>query len=365
MNLNIPLVSIVITNYNYAQWIGEALDSVAAQSYRPLECIIVDDCSTDDSLHVIKERLQILQERNDGISYKQLFTRKNSGQLAAFQLGLKHSSGLFLCFLDADDVLFPEFISTHIQVHMMQNVAFTFCEPIDINQDGVPLTFQSTANNLYVRLGLQKKNTLPETFSSWKKKLQENEIPPETSFSPQILSDYDLNQWYWYVTSTAVLRRDTIRALEDFPGAENWRICADRLLFTYAHWRGGSCFIPLRLMAYRRHKNNGFAGAEIAGNMPLLPQKSIERSRRLERLLPEAMMDLFAADYKRLQLSGDPLGFLHLIVYFTGPAFLWKHRQKCSRWFQRAPGFWIGELWIKTIFRHFQYRIRGKRKHNA
>ena len=88
-----PLVSILINNYNYARFVGEAIDSALGQEYPQVEVIVVDDGSTDDSREIITsfgDRIRCVFQRN-------------SGQAAAFNAGFSASSGQFVCFLDADD----------------------------------------------------------------------------------------------------------------------------------------------------------------------------------------------------------------------------------------------------------------------
>src|SRR5262245_44156392 len=52
--LRLPRVAVIVTCYNYARFVEDALDSVAAQTYPNFECVIVDDASTDDSLCIIE-----------------------------------------------------------------------------------------------------------------------------------------------------------------------------------------------------------------------------------------------------------------------------------------------------------------------
>src|SRR5688572_27945750 len=84
-------ISVVITNYNYAQFLSQALDSVFAQTQRPHEVILVDDGSTDGSRAVI--------ERYDVHAIWQA----NAGQSAALDAGVAAATGDVVCLLDADD----------------------------------------------------------------------------------------------------------------------------------------------------------------------------------------------------------------------------------------------------------------------
>jgi glycosyltransferase involved in cell wall biosynthesis len=92
-----PVVSIIIDNYNYEQFLGEAIDSALRQTYRPTEVIVVDDGSTDGS--------RTLLERYRDRVWAVL--KPNGGQSSAFNAGFRVSRGDVLCFLDADDRLHP------------------------------------------------------------------------------------------------------------------------------------------------------------------------------------------------------------------------------------------------------------------
>ena len=66
-----PLVSAIIPNYNYARYIGEAVESVLAQTYSPIEIIVVDDGSTDTSIGILEkyaDQITVLSQSNSGVS---------------------------------------------------------------------------------------------------------------------------------------------------------------------------------------------------------------------------------------------------------------------------------------------------------
>lgn len=91
------LVSVVIDNYNYADYLGEAIDSALEQTWSELEVIVVDDGSTDDSRDIIAaygDRVRAVLQ-------------SNGGQAAAFNAGVAQARGDIICFLDSDDVWFP------------------------------------------------------------------------------------------------------------------------------------------------------------------------------------------------------------------------------------------------------------------
>lgn len=92
------LVSIIIPCYNYAQYVGQAIESVQAQVYTNWECIVVDDGSLDETASVVRD----YSVRDPRIKY---FYQPNKGQPAARNTGLKKASGEWIQFLDADDLL--------------------------------------------------------------------------------------------------------------------------------------------------------------------------------------------------------------------------------------------------------------------
>jgi glycosyltransferase involved in cell wall biosynthesis len=90
-----PLVSIVIPNFNYAAFLGAAIESALAQSYRAIEVIVVDDGSTDESRRVIE---------TFGDRIRSIF-KTNGGQTSTNNAGFLAARGDIVMFLDADDAL--------------------------------------------------------------------------------------------------------------------------------------------------------------------------------------------------------------------------------------------------------------------
>ena len=99
-------ISVLINNYNYAGFIGDAIRSVLNQTFADFELIIVDDGSTDNSMVVISEF-------ND--PRIKTIGKKNGGQLSAFNAGFSASSGRIVCFLDADDLYRKDYLERVFQ----------------------------------------------------------------------------------------------------------------------------------------------------------------------------------------------------------------------------------------------------------
>ena len=93
----LPLVSIIISSYNYARFLPEAIDSALNQSYPNTEVIVVDDGSTDGSPG-------ILAGYSDRIH---AILKENGGQASALNAGFQASRGSVVLFVDSDDRLLP------------------------------------------------------------------------------------------------------------------------------------------------------------------------------------------------------------------------------------------------------------------
>jgi glycosyltransferase involved in cell wall biosynthesis len=102
-----PLVSVIIPTYNYAGFIGEAIESVRAQTYTHWECLVVDDGSTDNTAEIIAAYIG----RDPRIQY---LRQQNQYQAAARNRGLRQSKGQYVQFLDADDKIEPHKFERHV-----------------------------------------------------------------------------------------------------------------------------------------------------------------------------------------------------------------------------------------------------------
>lgn len=116
-----PLVSIVIPLFNKLNWIPQTIASVANQTYKNWECIIVDDGSTDGSLELVTS----LTERYPGTW--RILRQANSGQSLARNRGLEDSTGEYVALLDADDIWFTEKLSRQVEfLNSNQDVELLF-----------------------------------------------------------------------------------------------------------------------------------------------------------------------------------------------------------------------------------------------
>lgn len=102
--LSRPLVSVVVLNYNYGRYLAACLDSALAQDYAPIQVIAVDDGSTDDSMAVLDRY----------IGRVEVYHKPNGGMVSAMNFGMTKAHGSIVVFLDADDTLHADAVSTHV-----------------------------------------------------------------------------------------------------------------------------------------------------------------------------------------------------------------------------------------------------------
>ncbi len=106
-----PLISVIVPIYNVEKYLKECLLSIQNQTYKHLQIILVDDGATDKSAEIAQKFV-----KED--SRFQLFKQENKGQSAARNVGMKHATGTYLSFVDADDFLAADFyqtLLTHIE----------------------------------------------------------------------------------------------------------------------------------------------------------------------------------------------------------------------------------------------------------
>jgi glycosyltransferase involved in cell wall biosynthesis len=118
-----PKVSVIIPNYNHASYLRQRVDSVLAQTFQDFEVILLDDCSTDESLEVIEsyaglERVKIvLNSANGGSVFKQ------------WNKGLRMAGGEYVWIAESDDYASPEFLETLVGIlEKNSNLGLAFCD---------------------------------------------------------------------------------------------------------------------------------------------------------------------------------------------------------------------------------------------
>jgi glycosyltransferase involved in cell wall biosynthesis len=129
MSLEKPLITVLITNYNYDCYLKESINSALNQTYSNLEIIVVDDGSTDTSREIIS-------------SYKSKITpvfKENGGQASAVNSGFAISRGEIICFLDSDDVWLPTKVEKVVEAaHHYPNAIVIYHKVQNTDKIGTP-----------------------------------------------------------------------------------------------------------------------------------------------------------------------------------------------------------------------------------
>jgi len=215
--------AVIVTNYNYARFVVEAVDSVLAQSRRAARILVVDDGSTDGSQ-------ALLTEHYGQHPAVQLLFGQNGGQLAAFQRGVAAVDADIdvVCFLDADDRWQPDYLEKIGAIYdQRKDVGFVFSD-IDLfgNEEG--------------RIGFARQ---------------------AVDLGYTAISTYALTYWYGAPTSALSLRLRYARQCMDLPPqvSATWRISADNcLVFGASIFGARKYFLPTGQVGYRIHGNNGW-----------------------------------------------------------------------------------------------------------
>lgn len=242
--LKLPLVTFVVTSYNYEKYILKTLESIKAQTYKNFEIIVVDDCSSDNSCEIIEDFIS----DNQDLKITLIKNETNQGQLASMIRGLENAEGQFISFIDSDDILLPEYAQSHIRVHMETSAAFTSCQIVEIGENDEVHTLNSNA--------CPHCDNLESLFTSEKVNFK-------------VLKHKRFGGWYWAPNSSAMFRKASIELICNYKNTHKWKICPDKFLFNFANLIGGSAIIFKPLIGYRRHKNNAGNCSLVTGDKRL------------------------------------------------------------------------------------------------
>lgn len=174
-----PLISIIMPVFNRENMLPNTLQSIAEQSYRPLELVLVDNGSEDDSLAICHR----FQEANgDGFFRVQVVQELKKGANAARNTGLSLASGDYLMFFDSDDLMYPDCITRIVTQLSLNNypkaIAFPYTVVFPNGKRGRRPHYYSAnpADQLFDILicthNVCLKRTLPEKTGTWVEDLQ-------------------------------------------------------------------------------------------------------------------------------------------------------------------------------------------------
>ncbi len=263
------LVTVIVTHYNYSHLVGQALRSVAAQTHRNFECIIVDDGSKAEHVERLRAEVAKLGDKR----FRVLALARNMGQTAAVFEGLKKTSGDFVTLLDPDDLYDPEFLATMLRCHLnpVTYAAVAACEMALYRVGGGQLS----ATYSYFKVHALADGSLPRSEASFLDFGYSKHYPAETP------------GWLWCTTSSLMFRRDALRCLERKTFIPELRICADAFCVYGAHLLGGTLYVDKALSWRGIHGDNAVESETLI---------SIEQRRHKPEFKdPSQKIKLFAA----------------------------------------------------------------------
>lgn len=165
ISTNSPLVSVIIITYNSAQYVIETLESVKSQSWRHIELIITDDCSTDNTIPICQEWLQ--NNSHFFVNTHLITTVYNTGTPANCNRGLKKATGDWIKTISGDDILLPNCISDNLNYAKQSNAIFIVSYIHKIDESGKTLSDKIVNTGLEYIVNLPTAKKQLKAYSRW------------------------------------------------------------------------------------------------------------------------------------------------------------------------------------------------------
>jgi len=280
-----PLVSVLTANYNYVSFLGEAIESVLAQTHTKFEMIVCDDGSTDRSYLVVEKYAQ-----HD--PRVRLIRQQNGGQASAWNTAYRECKGEIICFLDADDRYLPEKLELVVRAfRTYPDSGFVGHRMYRIDVVG------------------RRDGVVPAT-----------DDPPSGWHGPFVVRS-GTSPPAMVFASGLCLRREITDLI--FPVPEGLRICADEAVTTLGPLMTPLIGIPVPLAEYRYHGRNAWNS----------PQVSVESWRRVRDI-----------HWKMWELSREYLAKMDPMLVKAFPPFDSCQRTLLNAYIQVRLQLWSGAL---------------------
>lgn len=297
MSVSSPTVSVIIPNYNHSRYLPERLDSVLNQTYRQLEVILMDDCSTDESRPILEE-----YARRDS-RIRLVFNEQNSGStFRQWNKGLALATGEYVWIAESDDAAELTLVAQLLaQLETHPEAGLAYCQSCYIDADskraGVAFQFEDGLGSTdYCRPG-------PELVRQYM---------PITNIVPN--------------ASAVLLRRSTALAIG--PAPEDMRLAGDWLYWIRLMLQTHVCYLAAPLNYFRSHGQNVRSSTLAEG------RNLVEMARVLGYV--RAHVELTPAVYRQaLQMLVER--WFHTFIYSP---LTWRGHQAFMHEMQRTePGF--------------------------
>jgi glycosyltransferase involved in cell wall biosynthesis len=311
-----PKVSVLVSNYNYAEYIGQAIESVLAQTYQNFELIICDDGSTDNSREVISGYCL----RDPRIF---LITKENGGQASGFNAAFAASTGELICFFDSDDIFRPAKLACMVEAHRQAPDAGLGVHRVQrVNKQRRPQGVWPLGSRL------------PQGWHA-ERMLQDGGALP-------------------YMPPTSGLSLHRAVAERIFPLPESFKVCADQVIIRFAPLLTALTGRQEALTEYRLHGANSY---EISKMTAQSISREITMCRNLwlaQRDFLESLDPALVPQLKPFESSSYILYLEYLHARFSrSPSTLLYHeryiRDKQARQDNRMLWFWKNSIYLPSF----------------
>ncbi len=280
--------AVVITSYNYREFVGLAIDGALAQTRAPMQIIVVDDGSTDGTpAH--------LRERYGADPRVTLLCGENGGQLSAFQRGMAQVRADVVCFLDADDRWEPDYLAQLGELYdARRDIDFVFSDMQLFGDE--------------------------QRWMGWGERSQ------DLGFT--VISTYMLMHWYGAPTSALSMRASWARRALGLPAhlIGTWRLSADNCLVFGASVLGAhKYYLRTGSVRYRIHGNNGWWGRQTPA------------SRYLNRFHSRCLIEIYARSIGLDERCVESAKF----EFRTKPDPTWKEAKRYAKLARLRRGSWL------------------------
>lgn len=215
-----PLVSVIIPNYNHARYLPERMESVFGQTYKNIEVIILDDCSTDNSRNIIEQYKGFPQVS------QVVYNKENSGRVfRQWKKGLTLAKGDLLWIAESDDKCKPMFLEELVRCFINDpSLSLAFCRSLLFNDTGKTWT------------------------------LDMKELKDGVFNSDEFISDCMSRGCPMLNASSCLFSKKAFEKIDDY--YTEFRNSGDRLFWTLIAERGNIAVVGDRLNYFRQHGNN-------------------------------------------------------------------------------------------------------------
>jgi hypothetical protein len=250
--IQLPLVSFIVRNWNYGRFVGSAIDSIKAQDYPRFETIIVDNASTDESRDVIERHV------GDAPHFTIIHADSNLGALGGALRGLEEARGEFIVFVDSDDTLLTNFASVHVQAHLAGRLNIAFTSSAALESSGAGVLVNGHRKRTVIARPAGQQDLRPASLVPRLTTIADDTYA--TIQDATTILDPRLSVWLWpWSPGTANMYRrfmlDLVAPVSDDP-ATSKSLSTDGHYNRLCHVLGGSAFIDMPLSTYRIHGGN-------------------------------------------------------------------------------------------------------------